>query len=179
MPPFSFLTPVFNAVLGLPWMGFYDVARVVFIVLDVVLVFALVYTYRRALEVRPQNWFYGTYTPGVAHKHAFDVPRYRKHWGEIKSHAEDSPPQSLTLAVIAADNLVDDALKEMGLEGEHMADRLEQLHKADLPSLDDIWRAHRIRNDLVHTVGFTLTPNETREVLEVYEKFLLELGALE
>jgi hypothetical protein len=60
-----------------------------------------------------------------------------------------------------------------------MADRLEQLNRADLPSLDDLWRAHRIRNDLVHTVGFTLTPNETREILGVYEKFLLELGALE
>ena len=176
---FSFLNPIVGTVLGLPWVGFYDLSRVVFIILDVVLVGAWIYTWQRAREVRPQNWFYGVTAPEVGHKHAFDVPRYRKHWDDLKAHAEESPPQSLTLAVIAADNLVDDALKEMGLEGEHMADRLEQLHRGDLPSLDDLWRAHRIRNDLVHTVGFTLTPNETREVLDVYERFLLELGALE
>ncbi len=176
---FAFLAPIMQTVLGLPWVGFYYLARVVFVILDVVLVGALIYTWRKAREVRPQNWFYGTAATAAAHEHAFDVPRYRKHWDDIRAHAEESPPQSLTLAVIAADNLVDDALKEMGLEGEHMADRLEQLHRADLPSLDDLWRAHRIRNDLVHTVGFTLTPNETRGVLDVYERFLLELGALE
>ncbi len=175
----SFLNPILGTIIGLPWVGFYDLSRVIFIILDVILVFALIYTYRRALEVRPQNWFYGSAEPREGHQHAFDVPRYRAHWDGILAHAEDAPPQSLTLAVIAADNLVDDALKEVGLAGEHMADRLEQLHRSDLPSLDDLWRAHRIRNDLVHTVGFTLTPNETREVLGVYEKFLLELGALE
>jgi hypothetical protein len=176
---FSFLLPIAKIFISFPWTGFYDLSRVVFIILDVALVAALVYTWQKAQSVKPQNWFYGIMTSREAHQHAFDVPRYRKHWNDIRAHAEDAPPQSLTLAVIAGDNLVDDALKEMGLQGEHMADRLEQLHKADLPSLDDLWRAHRVRNDLVHTVGFTLTPNETREVLDVYEKFLLELGALE
>ncbi len=176
---FSFLYPIVNLFVSFPWIGFYNLSRVVFVIADVVLVAALIYTWQKAQSVKPQNWFYGIVSPRAEHRHAFDVPRYRQYWDEIRAHAEDAPPQSLTLAVIAADNLVDDALKEMNLPGEHMADRLEQLNRADLPSLDDLWRAHRIRNDLVHTVGFTLTPNETREILGVYEKFLLELGALE
>ncbi|MDP3975076.1 MAG: hypothetical protein Q8P88_02220, partial [Candidatus Jorgensenbacteria bacterium] len=85
---------------------------------------------------------------------------------------------SYVLAIIEADKLVDDALKTSGLQGEHMADRLEKLRVEDYPTLDRLWRAHRVRNELVHTPDFGINEGDAKDVLRVYEKFLKELGAL-
>ena len=89
-----------------------------------------------------------------------------------------SPPQSLTLGIIEADSFIDDVLKKMDLRGEHMADRMEQLTRMDLKSADNLWKAHRVRNDLVHTSGFTLSKGDAERALQYYEDFLKEVGML-
>jgi len=87
--------------------------------------------------------------------------------------------EGLRLAIIEADKLADDALKRMGFAGEHMADRLDKISDDDLRSLDKLWRAHRIRNNVVHTPGFELSPASSRQVIEEYQAFFTEIGLLE
>ena len=66
----------------------------------------------------------------------------------------------------------------MNLPGEHMADRLERLASRYLKSINKLWQAHRIRNDLVHTPGFVLNPVDAKGVLENYQDFLKEIGII-
>ncbi len=102
----------------------------------------------------------------------------REAWlGVMKRFAAGSA-DSLKLAVIEADKLADETLRSLGLEGEHMADRLEKISSEELRTLDRLWRAHRMRNELVHTPGYELTVDDAKRVLGDYRAFLEEVGLL-
>ncbi len=174
----NFLSSIYHGLINFPWEGFYGAARVIFIALDFILLIGFIWALKKALEYRPDLVGSFRKRSGEGLSETFDAEKYGKHWEEIQSKAFSAPPQSLTLAIVAADNLVGDALREMGLEGEHIADRLEKLNPRELKTLNNLWRAHRVRNDLVHTTGFEIKKNEAKEILDIYESFLKELGAL-
>jgi len=177
----TFLTDIYNWLASLPWEGFYSVVRMILMVLDAILFVGLIWVAKKAWEYRPDLVGSFRRKEGRVITEAelkFDVSRYAGHWKAIREKSATNPPESLTLAIVAADNLVGDALDEMGLEGEHIADKLEKLNPRELRTLDNLWRAHRIRNDLVHTIGFEIKEDEAGEILNIYESFLKELGAL-
>ena len=159
---------------------FYPIARVIFIVLDAIFLVGFIYAFRKALEYRPD--LIDSFRKGKEERetvqNAFDTERYAKVWEKILDKAHSAPPHSFTFAIMAADNLVGEALDDLGLEGEHIADKLQKLNPKELKTLDSLWRAHRIRNDLVHTAGFEIKESEAKEILNIFESFLKELGAL-
>ncbi|MBI2279029.1 MAG: hypothetical protein HYU81_03140 [Candidatus Brennerbacteria bacterium] len=158
-----------------PWADALFVVRIVFIVLDIALLAGLVWLIRKASEFRPP---FMRAAAALSRRPSLDQKAFRERWARIVGRAAAAPPQSYTVAVIEADKCVDDALKQMGFSGEHMADRLEQLDAADYPGLDRLWRAHRMRNELVHAPDFGIDANAAEEALKIYESFLRELGAL-
>ncbi len=168
------------------WQGLYEGLRVVFIILDAVLFVAFVLVFFKAWKLRPPIESEFEENAEIApvggepeeKKFAFNTANFAAHWSGIAEKAREGTPQSLVLAVISADNLVDTALKQMGLEGEHMADRLQHFTYDDFNQIEDLWRAHKLRNELVHTPGFQLKKGEAEEILRVYESFLRTLRAL-
>jgi len=155
----------------------FSIIRDAFIVLDVLLLFGFVWALAHAWKFRPNFDF--KQTPGSEKKIGTLRARItQERWQAIVKKFALGTAEALRLSVIEADTLVDSVLKGMGLEGEHMADRLGNLDAGDLKSMDNLWRAHRMRNDLVHTPGFTLAPKEAKMALDGYEAFLEELGAL-
>lgn len=178
----SFFSGIANFFVHFPWEGLFSVARVVFIVLDVLLFAALLLAFWKGWKFRPnlEMDFRGKVRKKKEEgRPRIDRPRVEKYWEKIRKDAVSAPPHSLNLGVIAADNLVDSVLQTMGLPGEHMADRLQELDLEKLETLEDLWRAHKIRNQLVHTPGFEISEKEGKELLDAYESFLKELGALE
>lgn len=165
----------FDALFSFPWRKIYETIRAVFIILDVILIAAFIYVFVKSLEYRPK--FYRN--PKRAKKtFATRDPQLQKRWKTLLEKSKSNPPQSYTLAIIEADKFVDDVLKKMGLQGEHMADRLERLGSSDLKTLDRLWRVHRIRNELVHNTDFNISRVDAGEVLEGYEVFLKELEVI-
>src|SRR3989338_468755 len=72
---------------------------------------------------------------------------YQKKWQEILILSK--LPTGFQLSVIEADKLVDQALKRCNYRGKTMGERLVSAGKA-LKDQDAIWRAHKLRNRLVH-----------------------------
>ena len=97
-------------------------------------------------------------------------------WEDVMKKVATGKEDAMKLAIIEADKIVDDALKQMGLPGEHMADRMQELPAEEVRTLPRLWRAHRLRNNLVHTPGFLVTAEETRKAIADYEAFLKEVG---
>lgn len=102
----------------------------------------------------------------------------KERWQSIVKRFSLGTPESVRVAIIEADALVDAALKDMDVPGEHLADRLSNLEADDIKSMQRIWRVHRLRNDLVHTPGFALSPDEANAALGDYEAFLKEVEVL-
>ncbi|MBI4034104.1 MAG: hypothetical protein HY378_00965 [Candidatus Brennerbacteria bacterium] len=169
------LNAIYQWTIGVEGRGLLFTLRWIFLVLDVILLALFIYVFTRALEYRPDFIF----APKPRKRpSSLRDPKFLGRWETILKKADSKPPESLTLAIVEADSFVDDVLKKMNLAGEHMADRLERLDRRDLKSIDRLWKAHRIRNDLVHTPGFTVPAADAKGILGDYEAFLKEIGLL-
>lgn len=87
----------------------------------------------------------------------------------------------LRQAVMEADKLFDQGLRQAGLPGDSMGERLKAARSrfaSDRPAYDALWRAHKLRNALAHEVGFDLVPSQAKEALRDFERGLRHLGSL-
>ena len=99
-------------------------------------------------------------------------------WDEMMSRLEGGSDSDYALAIIEADNIVDDILKRIGFQGESVAERISRLDPAQFPAVVMLREAHRVRNNIAHTPGFKISRSEAERVLGKYKKVLEELEVL-
>jgi len=100
-----------------------------------------------------------------------------KQWARIKNRIENGRPDDQKLALIEADALLDETLKNMGYQGESIADRLKQINSTILPNLNDVLEARKIRNNIVYDPDYQLTPDLAKQTSDIYQKALQDLEA--
>jgi len=93
---------------------------------------------------------------GVGRKRvsALTIEKIESDWRTINILLKEGKPSQLRQALITADKTVDAALKDL-VAGETMGERLK--NAGDLferPMYDKIWKAHKMRNSVVHEAGF-------------------------
>ena len=103
----------------------------------------------------------------------------KKEWAKIEEHFYKGDENDLKIAVIEADKLLEEALREAGVRGTTLGDRLKNIKTSQLPNLDQVWQAHRLRNDIVHQSTFKLKRDLAEKALNIYEETLKQLGLLE
>lgn len=157
------------------WLLYFVAFRYIFIFLDIVVLTALIVVARKAVRFRPR-----VHPEHTHRKRALTLAdeSMRRRWNAIVEAVKRGTPAAWKNAVIDADKLVDDALQGMGLPGAHTADRLSKIHPGELASLDRVLRAHRLRNNLVHTPGFEITPDEAKKALLDFQAFLREIKVI-
>lgn len=106
------------------------------------------------------------------------IGKFRSEWQMVLSRAEEDNELAWKFAVIEADKLVDKVLKNMAMPGETMGERMQSIRPGQFASLDDLWKAHKVRNSLVHEPDYRLSQPEAQNVLRRFEMFLKETGAL-
>lgn len=100
-------------------------------------------------------------------------------WLAILKKLESENPADWNFALMQADALVDRILQEMGLSGDSMGERMKSLDKSRLLSLDDLWEAHRARNEIAHSPEKAVTKHRATSTIALFEKVLREMGYLE
>lgn len=96
---------------------------------------------------------------------------FKKKWDEVMAM------DNLTLAVIKADALVDEALRHAGMRGETMGERLNNSNGV-VSDVTGAWSAHKLRNRLVHESDAKPTDSDCKRALRQCKKSLKDLGAL-
>ena len=100
-------------------------------------------------------------------------------WEEIQSHLASESPRDWKMAIIEADIMLDQALKEAGYGGTSLGERLRSVSPQALGSLDDAWQAHKVRNQIAHGgADFVLTQRLAGETIARYRNVLQELRAI-
>ncbi len=175
----DWINKIISYIVGINWEGVFYIVRWIFITLDVILVILFVLVFKKALEHRPKFVAFPGGKKSRRKKTEMKKFDFSPQWKKILTTVEAGESDALLLAIIEADKLADTALKSLKFEGEYIAERLERAGKImDLKTIDDVWRVHRIRNNLVHTPGFHISQSQANDVLKVYEKFLKELNVL-
>ncbi len=106
-----------------------------------------------------------------------DQEKYRTKWLEIENNLDKNNLATYQFAVLSADKLLDSALKESGVSGEKMGDRLRNC-KGKFDNLNDVWFAHKLRNQIAHETDSRVNLLGARRALAIYKKSLKELGAI-
>ena len=106
-----------------------------------------------------------------------NVEHYRTKCLEIEHKLKENEPSSYSMCVINADKLVDQALKERGVKGKTMGERMKV--GADLFSnRNGIWKAHILRNKISHEVNVDVSYKDALNALASFRKALKDLGAI-
>lgn len=106
------------------------------------------------------------------------IKKADKKWATIERKLLFGDEPNLKMAVIEADNFLDELLKRMGLPGKDMGERLRSLDVSKLKSLNLVWEAHKLRNRIVHEAGYRLTTDEAERALKNYRQALEDLQVL-
>jgi len=141
--------------------------KIIFIVIGALFLFGIIFLLlknswlkRRFLEDWTEFFIY----------RPFGVKKTFKQWAKVLKRLETGKEADYKLAVIEADGLLNDILKKMGYKGETMAKILEQLDATILPNIEQIWKVHKIRNNVVHDPDYELSLEQARKILGIYEK---------
>ena len=76
------------------------------------------------------------------------------------------------LAIIEVDRLFEKALKTLGYEGRSFVELIKNLKPWHVDKVEEVKKAHEIRNRLVHEPGYHLTHFEAEMAIKIYEKAL-------
>lgn len=94
---------------------------------------------------------------------------------EIDAHTDFDNYMSLKAAVIDLDSLLDHALKNSRLNGQTMGERLKAAHSMFERSLyNEIWTAHKMRNQLVHEPSFKPTLGHLKQSHQALKKAIMK-----
>jgi hypothetical protein len=108
----------------------------------------------------------------------FGLKKYEKEWRRIMGYLDQATEDAYKLAIIEADNLIDQILKRMGIAGTNIEERLKNASPGQIPNLEKIRSAHQLRNNIVHDPALRLSLDQAKEVLSDYEKTLKGLELL-
>ncbi len=103
----------------------------------------------------------------------------RTSWDAIESHFYRGTENDLKVAILEADKLLNDALREAGIMGIQLGDRLKKANERQIPNLNELWQAHKLRNQIAHEPNFKLKRDLAERALKIYETGLKNLGVFD
>lgn len=103
-----------------------------------------------------------------------------EHWRSVRKKAFSSDPNSMRLAIIEADKILDDVLKNVGFTAETVSDKILQILSDDLSRIrKKATEAHeyylKLENDPDYEVDF----DEVKKAIYNYEAILKELDIVD
>lgn len=112
--------------------------------------------------------------------HGTPIPMHKmvKRWERIMRQTQVDNPQGWRLAIVEADNMLDEILRKIGYSGETIDERLEHINPEQFPSLEDAWRAHQIRTFIEQDPSYAPSREVLERTTEIYKKIFEETGII-
>lgn len=151
------------------------ILKIIFLVFSLILFIIIVLLFLKT------SWFKLRFGENIIEFFTYQPMRAKKvtkQWLKIKRRLETGLESEYKLAVIETDSLFDNILKKMGYSGETLGERLKKITPDILTNIEEIWAAHKIRNNIVHDPDYRLNLDEAKKTILIYEKALTELEVL-
>lgn len=103
--------------------------------------------------------------------------RYQTRWLQIAQSLVRDNKATYPLAVMNADKLLDQALKDRRYKGATMGDRMKSAQKV-WSNADYVWGAHKIRNRIAHEADFDVSYDTAARSLAAFKQAMKDLGAI-
>jgi len=106
-----------------------------------------------------------------------DQDKYRSRWMAIESRLKRDDVNTHIVCILDADKLLDQALRDRGLSGKTMAERMKQ-YQGKWTNGNGVWAAHKLRNKLAHETDARVDYERARQALIAYKQGLKDMGAI-
>jgi len=145
---------------------------------SLLLIALVIYCVIRIQQIRyHERRAFAAYAKGPSIEHA---PRAHVRWQRILDQLQEGSDQSIRLAVLEADIMLNELLDTLGYKGETMADKMKQVARADFHTIDIAWDAHTYRNRVAHESAATpLDKHEAERVIGLYQRVFREFRFIE
>ena len=104
-----------------------------------------------------------------------DVDAYRSKWLAVEQKLTRDDTASHQLCILNADKLLDQALKEKGVAGATMGERMKATKWSNANA---IWMAHKLRNQIAHEADVKVDYDAARRALASFKQGLKDIGAV-
>ena len=96
-------------------------------------------------------------------------------WQIVLNHVNSANPAEWRLAILEADNMLDEMVRRMGYQGKDLGERLKAIEPSDFSHINSAWEAHKVRNKIAHEGSeFFLSQREARRIVGLYEQVFKE-----
>lgn len=96
-------------------------------------------------------------------------------WERVRELANTQNESDWRLAILEADIMLDDLLKQQGYRGDSIGERLRDANPLQFSTLDLAWQAHKVRNEVAHAgEGFHLSEREANATIDLYRRVFEE-----
>lgn len=149
-----------------------SVLKIIFIILSLLFIVGIIFLLLKNSWLKFR--FLESFTEFFIYR-PFGVKRTFKQWLKITKRLETGREADYKLALLEADNLLDEILNKIGYKGESLGEKLKQLDPGTLPNLEEVWQAHKVRNNIVHDPDYRLSLEKAKKVMGIYEQALRDL----
>ncbi|MBX4215864.1 hypothetical protein KW797_02870, partial [Candidatus Parcubacteria bacterium] len=148
-PAFTF-TPAFSLLHSL--LSFFAV----------IFLFVIIYCLVRLYEIREED---KDKIAAIIPLPPVEQPKNER-WQVVQEHIDSANPAAWRLAILEADNMLDEMVRRMGYRGENLGERLKVVEPSDFESIQSAWEAHKVRNRVAHEGSeFPLSQREARRII--------------
>jgi len=107
---------------------------------------------------------------------ALNTDKYRSKWLQIQKLLEQGD-HGRQMAILQADKLLDQALRERNFRGETMGERMKSASKS-WSNAGAVWSAHKLRNQIAHETEVNLSSSMANQALASFKQALKDVGAI-
>lgn len=104
--------------------------------------------------------------------------KFLSQWKKIEKRILSGIEADFKLAILEADELVNNCLTTLGYSGKNLEEKFEKLNEETISNLKDLKFAHQIRNDIIEDPSYKISLEETKKILTIYEKALKDLQVI-
>lgn len=161
--------------LGLFAITFVAAWKTIATLVSMAAVVVAVYSYLRLTEIMKAE------TKKIGHMPDWSSAKQMKNerWERVEGFMRSGNQSDWKVAIMEADNILDDIVEKMGYPGETLGERMKEIEASDFPYLDDAWEAHKVRNNIAHKgTDFVLSKATADDVVSKYYRIFKALGYL-
>lgn len=108
---------------------------------------------------------------------SYGLRQIAKQWNRIIKRTDSGSEADLKLAVIDAEDFLNETLENQGYEGKDFEDSIKKAGRLLDPISSELLLAHEVRNSIVYNPDFKLVGDVAKKALEAYESAVNAIGS--
>lgn len=107
---------------------------------------------------------------------SFGLREISKQWSKIKKRTESGAESDYKLAIIEADDFLNNVLSDGGYEEDTFDESIKKASKMLASGAGEILSAHATRNSIVYDPDFKISEEQAKKILDIYETTINAIG---